>query len=81
MLCQEDDPAVLQFDHIYGALYQHNRLSYSARMKRYEREAELGQLRLLCASCNLKERKRNDNGQCIPTMAAALVPLTEDLPY
>jgi 5-methylcytosine-specific restriction endonuclease McrA len=32
----------LQFDHIRGARYQHNKLSYSARMKRYEREHARG---------------------------------------
>lgn len=71
----------LQFDHIYGARYRHNELSYCARMIRYRRESELGQLRLLCGTCNLKERKKNDHGQFIPTSQAALVPLTADLPF
>ena len=73
--------AGLQFDHIEGARYRHNELSYLARMNRYKREQELGLLRLLCGPCNLKERKANDNGQWIPTAHASLVPLTENLPY
>lgn len=80
-LCQEFDPAKLEFDHIHGARYWHNQLSYGARMKRYEREATLNQLRLLCQPCNLAERKQNNNGQYIRTEHAALVPLTADLPY
>ena len=71
----------LQFDHIQGARYQHNELSYLARMNRYKREHELGLLRLLCKPCNLKERKTNNNGQWIPTAHASLVPLTEAMPF
>jgi hypothetical protein len=78
-LCQTTDN--LQFDHIEGALYQHNKMSYCARMIRYRREAELGLLRLLCKPCNLKERKANDNGQWIPTAHASLVSLTKDMPF
>ena len=80
-LCSESDPARLEFDHIHGARFRHNQLSYSARMKRYEREVELGQIRLLCAPCNKAERRTNDNGQYIRTAHASLVPLTPDLPY
>ena len=76
-----EDETRLQFDHVTGALYKHNQLSYSARMKRYEREQELGVLRLLCGPCNRAERKKNDNGQFIPTREAALVPLTADMPF
>lgn len=72
---------MLEFDHINGRHYVVSKLSYSARMKRYEREAELNLIRLLCKDCNLAERKKNDNGQFIPTAAAALVPLTPDIPY
>ena len=80
-LCPERDPDRLQFDHIGGAAYKRNRLSYSARMKRYEREAELGLLRLLCKPCNLAQRKTNDHGRFIPTIHASLVPLTAALPF
>ena len=77
----EDDPDKLEFDHIFGRAYNPSELSYGARMKRYEREAELKQLRLLCGPCNLAERKRNDNGAHIRTEHAALVPLTANLTY
>jgi len=50
-------------------------------MKRYEREAELGLLRLLCKPCNLAQRKTNDHGRFIPTIHASLVPLTAALPF
>ncbi|MDE2103428.1 MAG: hypothetical protein KGL39_39670 [Patescibacteria group bacterium] len=80
-LCNETDPTKLQFDHINGRAYNPNQLSYGARLKRYEREAELNLLRLLCESCNLAERKVNDNGQYIRTEHASLVPLTPDMPF
>jgi hypothetical protein len=50
-------------------------------MKRYEREAELGLLRLLCGPCNRDQRIQNDNGRHIRTEHAGLVPLTDELPY
>ena len=71
----------LQFDHIDGARWRHNELSYLARMNRYKREHELGLLRLLCGDCNRAERKQDDRGRFIPTAHASLVPLTADLPY
>jgi hypothetical protein len=80
-LCPQDDPKELEFDHIHGRAYEVRKLSYSARMKRYERQAELKLIRLLCGPCNLAERKRNDNGAHIRTEHASLVPLTADLPY
>jgi 5-methylcytosine-specific restriction endonuclease McrA len=61
-LCPECDPAKLQFDHIHGRDYNPNNLSYSARLARYKREAQQDKLRLLCEPCNLKERKRHENG-------------------
>jgi 5-methylcytosine-specific restriction endonuclease McrA len=79
--CGCDDPDELEFDHIHGVQYQHNRLSYSARMKRYEREAALDQLRLLCGPCNRAERKKNDNGEFIATRHHSLVPLTKEMPF
>ena len=82
-LCLEADPAKLQFDHIHGAHYVHNRLSSSARMKRYEREAELGLIRLLCGPCNLAERRRDDNGRCLRTInhTGGIIPLTPYMPF
>jgi hypothetical protein len=76
-LCGEDDEGVLEFDHPFGRDWTPNRLSYSSRMARYKREADAKLLRLLCADCNLSERKRNDNGVFVPTNAA--VPLTQPL--
>jgi hypothetical protein len=80
-LCPETDEAKLEFDHINGRNYNPNTLSYRARMNRYEREAELGLIRLLCGDCNKKERKTNDNGQHIRTEHASLVPLTAAMPF
>ncbi len=80
-LCQECDPDKLEFDHKKGRAYDPRTLSYSARLARYKREAELDLLRLLCGDCNKAVRVTNDNGQHIRTEHAALVPLTPDLPY
>ena len=80
-LCPSADPEVLEFDHIRGRSYNPNQLSYSSRMKRYEREAEAGLLRLLCGPCNKAQRATNDSGQWIRTEHASLVPLTENLPF
>ena len=82
-LCGETDQDKLQFDHIRGAHFVHNRLSYSARMKRYEREHELGLIRLLCGDCNRAERRRDDSGRHIRTIEAVngLIPLTPDMPF
>lgn len=79
VLCGEDNPDELEFDHVHGRDYEPRKLSYSARMARYRREAAQGLLRLLCKACNLAVRKRNDNGQCVPT--AFDVPLTQDIPF
>ena len=65
--CGATDLDALEFDHIHGVGYR--------------REDELEQIRVLCGPCNRSERKTNDNGQFIPTMKAALVPLTTDLPF
>lgn len=59
----------LQFDHKNGASYVHNKLSSSARLARYKREAGAGELRLLCEKHNLEVRNRDDNGKVIPTIA------------
>ena len=79
--CGATDLDALEFDHIHGVRYRHNEMSYLARMIRYRREDELEQIRVLCGPCNRSERKTNDNGQFIPTIKAALVPLTTDLPF
>lgn len=71
----------LEFDHKHGREYNPRDLSYSARMKRYERETELGLIRLLCRKCNLKARHTDDNGHHIRTEHAGLVPLTKNLPF
>lgn len=77
--CQQDDPEVLEFDHIHGRDYKVHELSFSARMARYKREAEDGLLRLLCGPCNLAERKTNDAGQHVATISH--IPKTADMPF
>lgn len=43
----------LEFDHYPRlATYDHNKRSQAQRMTDYERQADAGNLRLLCASCN-----------------------------
>lgn len=71
----------MEFDHINGRAYNPNQLSYSARLARYEREAALGELRLLCGPCNKAIRVKNDNGAHIRTEHASLVPLTGNMPF
>lgn len=77
--CGEDDPDVLEFDHINGRAYLPNKLSYRQRMTTYRREAERGELAVVCADCNKKRRKKNDNGSFVPT--ASDVPLTANIPF
>lgn len=79
VLCGEDDPDQLQFDHKNGRDYVLNKLSYKHRMTIYTREAEKNLLRVLCVDCNLEVRKKNDNGRFVPT--AADVPLTDNIPF
>lgn len=79
VLCGEDDEEKLQFDHKFGRDYVPNKLSYRHRMTVYKREEAKGLIRVLCEDCNLKVRKKNDNGQFVPT--AADVPLTENIPF
>jgi len=76
--CAESDPDKLQFDHINGRHYEPHRLSYSARLARYKKEAAKGELRLLCEPCNLAARNTNDNGQFVPT--AATIEKTVEIP-
>lgn len=76
-LCMETDESALEFDHIFGRDYNLRKLSFSARMARYKREAEEGKLRILCRTCNLAARKMNDNGRHVPT--ASQVEVTADL--
>lgn len=65
--CGEANTDKLEFDHINGRDYEPCKLSSSSRMARYKREAERGELRLLCGDCNKAVRKTNDNGQFVPT--------------
>lgn len=67
VLCPESDPRKMEFDHKDGRDWVPNKLSYSARMKRYQREADAGKLRLLCQDCNLKAREKADSGAFVPT--------------
>jgi hypothetical protein len=78
-LCPQDDPKVLEFDHILGRDYKLHQLSFSARMARYKREAADGLLRLLCGPCNLAERKTNDAGQHVAT--SSHIQKTADMPF
>jgi hypothetical protein len=78
-LCPEDDPAKLEFDHKNGRDYDVSKLSSTARLARYAREAEKGEGRLLCGPCNLRERKRDDNGNCVPTIA--VIEKTGEIPF
>ena len=78
-LCPETNPDRLQFDHIHGRDWDVRKKSYSARMAKYKQEVEMNQLRLLCEPCNLRQRKRNDNGLCVPT--AAKIERTGDIPF
>lgn len=75
--CGADDQDKLEFDHVHGRDYEPKKLSYSARLARYRREFEAGLLRLLCADCNKKRRKINDNGQYVPT--ASVIPRTVEM--
>ena len=82
-LCGEDEPEKLVFDHKKGRNYELHKLSSTARMTRYLREAQAGLGRLLCERCNLKERRRNDNGAFVPTAADVNgeVPHTDRIPF
>ena len=79
--CGQEDPDKLEFDHIFGRDYDPRTLSYSARLKRYERESELGLLRLACGDCNKAVRVANDNGQWVRTEHADQVERTDDIPF
>lgn len=79
--CGEDDPCLLQFDHIFGRNYNPNQLSYLCRMNRNAREFEAGLVRLLCEDCNLKERVKHENGNFARTQHAGQVKRTAEMPY
>jgi 5-methylcytosine-specific restriction endonuclease McrA len=79
VLCGEDDPDELEFDHIHGRDYVPHKLSYRQRMTNYRRESEAGKIRVLCADCNKEQRKKNDNGAFVPT--ACDVPITDNIPF
>lgn len=79
VLCGEDDPAKMEFDHTHGRDWTPNKLSYRQRLTRYRREAEQGLIRLLCGTCNREQRKKNDNGAFVPTVLD--VPLTEIMDF
>lgn len=80
-LCPCADPDALEFDHIDGRDWTVNRLSYSARLAKYQREAEDGLLRLLCGPCNRAVRVVNDNGKWVPTSARKELPRTAEIPF
>lgn len=65
--CPETDPRKLQFDHPNGRDWEPSKLSYSARMKRYEREVNENKVRLLCEPCNLRNRAQHPDGTFYPT--------------
>jgi hypothetical protein len=71
----------LQFDHKEGRDYNPNKLSYSARMARYRREAEAGELRLLCEKHNLECRVKNDNGLIVRTEHAEWLTRTSHMNF
>lgn len=75
--CGEDNQEELEFDHIYGRAYEARKLSSSARMARYKREAAANKLRILCGDCNKAERKKNDAGAHVKT--GELIPLTMEM--
>lgn len=77
--CGEDEVDKLQFDHINGRNYLPHKLSYRQRMTNYRREAERGELAVVCADCNLKRRKTNDNGKHVRTNCD--VPITGNIPF
>lgn len=77
--CGEDDRDLLEFDHINGRDYDVAKLSYRHRMSRYLQEAKAKKICVCCKDCNLKRRKRNDNGRFVPT--AYPVPLTDNIPF
>jgi hypothetical protein len=77
--CGEDAEDKLEFDHINGRDYEARKLSYRQRMIRYRREAARGELAVVCSDCNLKRRKKNDNGQHVPTICD--VSLTNNIPF
>jgi hypothetical protein len=71
----------LEFDHFNGRDYNPNKLSSSARMARYKREAERGELQLLCAKHNLEARVKNDNGKFLRTEHAEEVCRTSHMAF
>jgi len=71
----------LHFDHPSGRDYAPSSLSSHQRMKRYERDAAQGELRLLCASCNDSRAYNNVYLEPPENAALALVPLAESVRY
>lgn len=55
----EDCSPDLQFDHINGRTYRLRDLSQHQRLLRYEREAERGEIQLLCSYHNQVKSGRN----------------------
>lgn len=80
---QHESPCAgeLEFDHKNGRRYIVKKLSYSARLARYKKEADAGELRLLCEKHNKEARVTNDNGQFVPTKDAAEVPRTSHMDF
>lgn len=69
----------LEFEHPQGRDWVVNMFSSSARMARYQREADAGLLSLLCGACNKAKRKRNDNEKFVPTNSNP--PITDNIPF
>lgn len=67
--CWEDDPLVLEFDHIKGRRdWSARGKSTDQRMLRYRKEAREGLLQILCRACNLakQDEQRADWLRAVP---------------